>query len=87
MKIIRTNKIIDLDKFETVEYGVDHWNDPVDFLVKATRWERDLLGSTKISEEILRLKTEEYAKELIAAITKAWIEKKEFFDIDEWLNS
>lgn len=88
MKIICEDKVIDLSKFETVSYRESFLGSSEGYPVEATRHEQSgfLGGTTTVSEEIIRFRDEESAKKLTKAIAKKWIEKADFFDVEEWLN-
>lgn len=84
MLLICRDKTIDLNKFETVTYAENIITRG--YSVMATRNGRGFLGmSSLISEEIVCLKYEKDAEELVQDITRSWIKKKDVFDVAKWI--
>lgn len=83
MKIICNNKVIDLDKFDTVTCRESLIGEG--FPIEAVRREAGGFfgGSEKITEEICRMKKMEYAEAVLKKITESWINEEAFISIDE----
>lgn len=89
MKIITSNKIIDLDKFESVQYSESFWGKDNGYPVFVKR--RDATGGgffgcspITVEEEIARPSSEQCAKRLVAAISEAWVNGQNAFNVAEW---
>ena len=84
MKIVRSNKIIDLDKFEKVCYresffGGEEGGYPVEVVSQHSG------GFFAIEEEIARFTDEVVASRFVRDIGQAWVQQKDIFDVDEWM--
>ena len=83
MKIICNNKVIDLDKFDTVTCRESLVGEG--FPIEAVRKEvGGFFGeSEEITEEICRMTKMEYAEAVLKKITESWINEEAFISIDE----
>lgn len=89
MKIVTSKKIINLDKFESVQYRQSLLGSDNGYPVEAIRHDSTGGGffggsGSTVTEEITRPTSEECAKQLVAAIAQAWINGQNVFDVDEW---
>lgn len=82
MKIICNNKVIDLDKFDTVTCRESLAGKG--FPIEAVRKEAGgFFGGIEITEEICRMTKMEYAEAVLKKITESWINEEAFISIDE----
>lgn len=87
MKVVCFDKIINLDKFESVCFRTSLWGD--EYPVEATSHETSggLFGGVGVAvEEIARFKHEALAKALVKAITDSWLANEQVFDVEKWKN-
>lgn len=87
MKIVLANKIIDLDKFESIQYKEKPLiNSEKGYPIVALRKGAGFWGDGEVEEELARTSTEECAQDLVKAILEAWLSGSQIFDIAKWLN-
>ena len=87
MKIVCSSKIINLDKFESVQYRESFWGN--EYPVEAIKHETSggLFGGTvEVDEEIARFSHESTARALVKAITDSWLAEETFFDVEKWID-
>lgn len=85
MKIVCSDKIINLDKFESVQWRAGLGGG---YPVEAVRHEAagGLFGGTEaIEEEIARFPHSSTASALVKAITNSWIADEKVFDVEKWI--
>lgn len=85
MTVVCFNKIINLDKFESVSFRTSLWGD--EYPVEATRHETSggLFGGVGTAvEEIARFKHEAVAQALVKAISDSWLANEQVFDVEKW---
>ena len=85
MKIICSNKTVNLDKFENVGYRASLFGDG--YPVEATRHEGTggLFGGIgTVTEEIARFPHECTSQALVKAITDSWLANEQVFDVGKW---
>lgn len=85
MKLVCFDKIINLDKFESVRYRAGLGGG---YPVEAVRHEVAggfFGGETTIEEEIVRFSHERTARALVKAITNSWLANEQSFDVEKWL--
>lgn len=92
MKVVCSDKTIDLDKFDKVQFKlqIDNKHFAIDcgYPVEAIRKEANnglFGGTTAIKEEIAMFASAAPASRLVEDITKAWINNEASFDVNEWL--
>ena len=82
MKVICDDKLIDLNKFDTVGCR-ESWIGE-GFPVEAKRREAGgLFGAEVITEEICRMKTMENAEKVVKKITESWINEEKSIIVGE----
>lgn len=87
MKVVCLKKVINLDKFESIQYRESIWGDDYGFPVEAVRREvRGGLfgGVVTVTEEIARFPDECTAGALVNAITDSWLANEKTFDVEKW---
>ena len=85
MKVVCSDKIINLDKFESVQYRASLLGDG--YPVEATRHEtggRLFGGVATATEEIARFPHECTARALVSAIAESWLANEQVFDVKKW---
>lgn len=92
MKIVTSKKIIDLDKFESVQCRESFFGADNGYPVEAVRHDSTgggFFGASGITvqEEIARCNSEECAKQLVGDISNAWINGQNSFDVTEWFDA
>lgn len=90
MMIITSSKIINLDKFESVQCRQSFFGADYGYPVEAVRHDSTgggFFGNSGITvtEEIARPTSEQCAKQLVADISNAWINGQKAFNVAEWL--
>lgn len=87
MKIIRHDRITDLDKFEKVQYRESLLGSNGGYPVEAVRKQAGGFfgGFSTIEEEIARFVHKEGAAKLVKDIADAWIQGQDTFNVDEWI--
>ena len=84
MKITRADRVIDLDKFDSVRCRESLFGPDSGYPVEAARSEASFWGTVEVTEEIARPIDKLCAKMLVADISTAWTEGKAVFDVDAW---
>lgn len=85
MKIVCFDKVINLDKFESVQYRTSFFGNSYPIEVIRHEASQGLFGGEiVVIEEIARFPRERTARTLVKAITQSWLANEPVFDVTKW---